>query len=41
MYGREVVEGEGSSGDLILILVSLVAGVVLGPAPSHLVHGCQ
>ena len=40
LYGGEVVEGEGVSGDLILILGSLVSGVVLGPAPSHLVHGC-
>ena len=41
LYGGEVVEGEGASGDLVLILGSLVAGVVSGPAPSHLMHGCQ
>ena len=41
VYGGEVVEGEGVSGDLILILGSLVAGVVSGPAPSHMMHGCQ
>ena len=39
LYGGEVVEGEGASGDLVLILGSLVAGVVSGPAPSHLMHG--
>ena len=41
VYGREVAEEEGASGDLILILGSLVAGVVSGPAPSHLIHGCR
>ena len=41
VYGGEVVEGEGALGDLILILGSLVVGVVSGPAPSHLMHGCQ
>ena len=34
LYGGEVVEGEGVSGDLVLILGSLVAEVVSGPAPS-------
>ena len=33
--------GEGVSGDLVLILGSLVAGVVSGPALSYLMHGCQ
>ena len=41
LYGGEVVEGEGASGDLVLILGSLVAGVVSGPAHSHLMHGCR
>ena len=40
LYGGEVVEGVGVSGDLVLILRSLVARVVLGSAPSHLMHGC-
>ena len=40
LYGGEVVEGEGVLVDLVLILGSLVAGVVLGPAPSYLMHGC-
>ena len=40
LYGGDVVEGEGVSGDLVLILGSLVAEVVSGPAPSHLMHGC-
>ena len=40
-YGGEVVEGEGVSGDLVFILGSLVARVVLGPASSHLMHGCR
>ena len=38
LYGGEVVEGVGVSGDLVLILKSLVAGVVSGSAPSHLMH---
>ena len=41
LYGGEVVEGEGVSSDLVFILGSLVAGVVSGPAPSHLMHGCR
>ena len=41
LYGDEVVEGEGASGGLVLILGSLVAGVVLGPSPSHLIHRCR
>ena len=41
LYGGDAVEGEGESGDLVLILGSLVAGVVSGPAPSHLMHGCR
>ena len=41
VYGREVVEGEEALGDLISILGSLVAGVVSGPALSHLMHGCR
>ena len=41
LYGDEVVEGEGASGDLILILGSLVARVVSGPAPSNHMHGCR
>ena len=32
--------GEGVSGDLVLILESLVAGVMSCLAPSHLMHGC-
>ena len=40
LYGGEVVEGEGVSGDLVFILGSLVSRVVLGPAPSHMMHGC-
>ena len=39
LYGGKVVEGEGVLSDLVLILGSLVAGVVSGPAPSHLMHG--
>ena len=39
LYGGEVGEGVGVSGGLVLILRSLVAGVVLGSAPSHLIHG--
>ena len=41
LYRGGVVVGAGVSGDLVLILGSLVAGVVLGPAPSHLMHGCR
>ena len=40
-YGGEGVVGEGVSGDLVFILGSLVARVVLGPASSHLMHGCR
>ena len=40
LYGGEVVGGVGVSGDLVLILRSLVAGVVPGSAPSHLMHWC-
>ena len=32
--------GEGVSGDLVLILESLVARAVSCLAPSHLMHGC-
>ena len=39
LYGGEVVGGFGVV-DLVLILRSLVAGVVSGYAPSHLMHGC-
>ena len=39
LYGGEVVEREGVSGDLVFFLGSLVARVILDPAPSHLVHG--
>ena len=38
LYGGEVVEGVGVLGDLVLILRSLVAEVVSGSAPSHLMH---
>ena len=41
LYGGGVVVGEGVSGDLVLILGSLVSGVVLGSAPSYLMHGCR
>ena len=41
LYGDEVVEGEGASGGLVLILGSLVDGVVMGSAPSRLMHGCR
>ena len=40
LYGGEVVGGVGVSGDLVLILRSLVAGVVSGSAPSHMMRGC-
>ena len=40
LYGGEVVEGVGVLGDFVLILGSLVTGVVLVPAPSHMMHGC-
>ena len=39
LYGGEVVGGVGVV-DLVLIFRSLVAGVVSGSAPSHLMHGC-
>ena len=40
LYGGAVVEEVGVWGDLVLILGSLVAGVVSGYVPSHLMHGC-
>ena len=40
LYGGELVEGVGVLGDLVFILRSLVAGVVLGSVHSHMMHGC-